>query len=260
VLPFSTFMNLPFPSAGPVRHVVTLGLLYLTSALLPSPVSAAGTPFTLIRDGATAGPLRKSTVNPRYFEDTNGHVVYLTGSHTWLNFIDGGITDPPRVFDFNDYLAFIVGQNHNFFRLWVWEQAKWGPFRPDEVWFTPQPYPRTGPGLALDGKPKWDLTQFNEAYFQRMRERVIAARDRGFYVSVMLFDGWSNDDKDYGGGNPWLGHPFHRDNNVNGINGDPLNTGEGKRTHTLDDPAITALQDAYVRKVIDTVNDLDNVL
>ena len=36
--------------------------------------------------------------------------------------------------------------------------------------------------------------------------------------------------------------------------------GQGSEVHSLRNPAVTALQDAYVRKVVDTVNDLDNVL
>ena len=34
----------------------------------------------------------------------------------------------------------------------------------------------------------------------------------------------------------------------------------GLESHTLKIPAITVLQEAYVRRVVDTVNDLDNVL
>ena len=56
------------------------------------------------------------------------------------------------------------------------------------------------------------------------------------------------------GGDPWQGHPFNPKNNVNGIDGG------GEAAHTLSDAAVTARQDAYVREVIDTVNDLDNVL
>ena len=58
----------------------------------------------------------------------------------------------------------------------------------------------------------------------------------------------------------WKSHPFHPANNVNGINGDTDGDGNGLEIHTLASPAVTALQEAYVRKVIDTVNDLDNVL
>lgn len=61
-------------------------------------------------------------------------------------------------------------------------------------------------------------------------------------------------------GNPWRGHPFHPQNNINGINGDPSGDDSGEETHELTVPAVTAIQEAYVRKVVDTVNDLDNVL
>src|SRR5262245_33507273 len=42
----------------------------------------------------------------------------------------------------------------------------------------------------------------------------------------------------------------------------PTPDGDGYSTevHTLALPAVTALQEAYVRQVVDTVNDLDNVL
>jgi hypothetical protein len=58
----------------------------------------------------------------------------------------------------------------------------------------------------------------------------------------------------------WDGHPFNINNNVNGIDGDPNRDGIGLEIHTLKIPAITAVQEAYVQRVIDTVNDLDNVL
>ena len=44
---------------------------------------------------------------------------------------------------------------------------------------TPQPWPRTGPGTAWDGKPRFDLSAFDRAYFGRLRERVVAARRTG---------------------------------------------------------------------------------
>jgi hypothetical protein len=106
------------------------------------------------------------------------------------------------------------------------------------------------------------LTVFNQAYFDRLRQRVIMAGDRNIYVSIMLFNGWSNAAKKgkYAYNNPWLGHPFNRNNNINGIDGDPSNDESGLEIHTLQIPKITAIQERYVRKVIDTVNDLDNVL
>ena len=72
----------------------------------------------------------------------------------------------------------------------------------------------------------------------------------------MLFEGWA---MQFSAG-AWEGHPFGQQNNVNGIDGDQNKDGKGLEFHTLADPAVTALQEAYVRKVIDTVNDFDNVL
>jgi hypothetical protein len=44
---------------------------------------------------------------------------------------------------------------------------------------TPQPWPRTGSGTATDGQPKFDLSTFDQAYFDRLGDRVIAAGNAG---------------------------------------------------------------------------------
>jgi len=204
-----------------------------------------------------AGTLRVSEVNPRYFTNDSGKAVYLTGSHTWQNLQDGNSVR----FDYREFLDFLQQHNHNFFRLWAWESTFWLLSDSSKVSLNPLPFMRTGPGEASDGKPKFDLTQFNQEYFTRLRRRVISARDRGFYVGVMLFQGFSIAVKAKNRtSTPWVGHPFHRDNNINGIHGDIDGDGEGYETHTLAIPEITRIQEAYVRKVIDTVNDLDNVI
>jgi hypothetical protein len=214
--------------------------------------------------GPARGPLHIYTANSRYFADDMGKIVYLTGSHTWNNFQDWGSSDPPPGFDYEKYLDFLVRHDHNFFRLFVWEQSAWVPWSREKVWFTPLPYQRTGPGTALDGEPRFNLRAWNPQYVQRLRARVREAGDLGIYVSVMLFNGWSVDGKrsamtaklqKNGLGDPWRGHPFNPDNNINGIDG-----GGWGKVHTLQNPTVTELQKAYVRKVTDTVGDLDNVL
>jgi hypothetical protein len=199
------------------------------------------------------GPLRVHPRNPRYFTDGSGRAIYLTGSHTWDNLQDSGaIGKPLRRFDTNAYLDLLQSHQHNFIRLWAWEGGV------NQSYYQPLCYRRTGPGMALDGKPKFDLQKFDDAYFKRLRDRVSAARRRGIYVSIMLFQGWSI--YSHGYGNPWPLHPYNKANNINGVDGDPNGDGEGKEVHALDVPAITSLQKAYLRKVVDTVNDLDNVL
>jgi len=217
---------------------------------------------------AATGPLRVLESNPRYFTDGSGRAIYLAGSHHWSNFQDNGhrlasTSDPPPVFDYDGYLALLAKHRHNFFRLWRWEMPTWYDAKPPGIKFCqPHPWQRTGPGLAADGKPKFDLTKFDEAYFQRMRARVKQAGDRGIYVSIMLFEGWAIQMSQSQKTDAWRSHPFNGTNNTNGIDADP--GGPGSRYFRLEADAMSrrvlALQEAYVRKVVDTVHDLDNVL
>src|SRR5262245_37566576 len=199
------------------------------------------------------GPLSVCPTNRRYFADGSGKAIYLTGSHTWANFAsDQGHGDPPAGIDYGAYLDFLVAHNHNFFRGWVWELTyseqgrNGGPFH-----FGPFPWQRTGPGNATDGKPKFNLNKFNEAYFDRLRGRVQTAQERGIYVSIMLFQAYALQFNRNGAD----GYPLDGRNNINSID-----AGAGDDANTLKIAAVTAKQEEYVRKVIDTVNDLDNVL
>jgi hypothetical protein len=215
-------------------------------------------------------PLRVHPDNPCYFADGGDHAVYLTGSHHWSNLQDIGMVDPPPEFrgtgfTWATYLDFLNAHNHNLIRLWMWENARWAFWNSTDFYVTPLPWLRTGPGLARDGKPKFDLAQYDPAYFKRLRDRVKEAGLSGIYVLVMLFQGCSLDNSpNRRGCNPWHGHPFHRDNNINGVDGDPHNEDSGRWTHSLDDhpglQAIRAIQEAYVLQTIDTINDLNNVL
>ncbi|UCD27863.1 MAG: hypothetical protein JSV03_12260, partial [Planctomycetota bacterium] len=181
-----------------------------------------------------------------------------------------GIEGVTPDFDYPEYLDYLESLNHNFIRLWVWEHATWMQFEPPsiKVRYKPLPYPRTGPGNALDGGLKFDINQFYQPYFDRLRDRIIQAGNRDMYVAVMLFQGFSIEQKQSGcveglnpsNGNPWEGHPYNPNNNINGVDGDADNDNNGRELHTLQLPAITALQKTYVAKVIDTINDRDNIV
>jgi len=213
---------------------------------------------TVLVGQRSLGPLRTSRTNPRYFVDRRGRLVYLAGAHTWDNLVDQGTTNPPQRFDYGEFLDVLQVHDLRVFRMWAWEGAEIVLNERLYV-FSPSPYLRTGPGHALDGGLRFDLTKFNAQYFSRLRRRVIAARERGIYVIVMLFNGWSVASK----GEPndaWVGHPFNRQNNINGIDGDTRGNGEGEETHTLADPRVTRLQERYVARVMRAVDDQPNVL
>jgi hypothetical protein len=225
--------------------------------------SSAKPSGALTGPGAAAGPLVVSRKNPRYFairSADSDQVVYLTGSHFNHNFHDGAGPGPacaetPEQFDYPGYLRFLQDHGHNFIRLWRWEHFKSlvgdGKFH---MCMSPQPWPRTGPGTALDGKPRFDLSRFDPAYYGRLRDRVVAAGNVGIYVGVMLFDGHAlhlsapPDNVE--------GHPFFAPNNVNGIGIDSI---VDYQVLPLD-PRVQALQEAHIRKVVDTIHDLPNVL
>jgi hypothetical protein len=243
--------NLHFrPALFNNRTCCLLSILFLALAAMPLAADEPVAPAT--------GLLRVHPQNHRYFADASGKAILLTGSHSWANFVDNSYENAasPPALDYDAYLAFMAKHNHNFFRLWTWENTINPGVKQGTVYYGPQmPYPRPGPELALDGKPKFDVKQFDQPYFDRMRACIAAARDKGMYVSVMLFNGFSATGKGNVGGDAWAGHYYNPKNNINGIDG-----GAGGKVHTLADPAVTALQEAYVRKVIDTVGDLDNVL
>jgi hypothetical protein len=206
------------------------------------------------------GPLRPHPANGRYFTDDTGKAIYLTGSHTWANLQDIGLPGGPP-FPYDEYLDFMEAYGHNFMRLWMFEQPERACWTDARILFRPLPWARTGPGTANDGLPKFDLRAWDPAYFARLRQRLIAAGQRGIYAAVMLFQGWSLSVTGRGL-DPWEVHPFNAANNVNGV--DVPYTGWDDETHpslhSIHNPQVLAHQEAYVRQVIDTVNDLDNVL
>lgn len=237
----------------------TLALSVCRSSARATDTARSNSELPMPKVRPTRGPLRVHAKNSRYFADTRGRAVYLTGAHTWPNGVDQGLTDPPPIFDFPAYLDFLNRHGHNFIRLWTWESTvcdidEGG--RRMRYYAAPQPWLRTGPGLALDGKPRFDLSAFDPEYFDRLRTRVTEAGRRGVYVSIMLFEGWAMQHAH----GAYEGHPLHPANNRQGVSGDADGDGKGLEIHTLTNPATLALQEAYVRKVVESVNSLDNVL
>jgi hypothetical protein len=251
---------------------VLMALVSSVSASLP--LAAAGsdtetaseqydiaTGFLTSKRLEAAGPLRVHPDNPRYFTDNSGRAILLTGSHTWNNLVDMAPAGSRKLFDYDKHLDWLKKHNHNFFRLWSWELMTWDTRGNKEknaqlLHVSPHPWKRTGPGNAADGKPKFDLQQLNDDYFTRMGNRVAAAQDHGIYPAVMLFEGWGIRFSPDG----WKSHPFHPDNNVNGVDGDVDGDGVPVEVHDGSNERIVELQQTYVRRVIDTVNEFDNVL
>jgi hypothetical protein len=206
--------------------------------------------------GNLPGPLTQSA-NPNYFQDTSGRAILLAGSHTWNNLQDWGTSGTPQPLDFGAYASFLAAHGQNFTLLWHTELPKFCGLpttdsnAPDFT-VSSHPWQRTGPGMADDGKPKFDLTKFDQSYFDLMRKRVMALDAVGVWAGVYLFTGeWLNVYRCSGDGYPLTGG-----NNINSID-----DGGGNGSMNMTAPnAITGIQDALADKAVDTLNDLPNVL
>jgi hypothetical protein len=173
---------------------------------------------------ALAGGRLTRSANGRYFTDDTGKAIYLTGSHTWNNFLDGGWAAEGwsnlNTFNYETYLDWMREHHHNFIRLWTSENVRdfepctTGPsdpscvclannptcpsgspgYRPLQNPVTPTVYERvtceTSNCYGADGLKKFDLSRFNSAYFDRLRQHIIEAGERNIYVSIMLFNAW----------------------------------------------------------------------
>ena len=198
---------------------------------------------------SAAGNIEPYSPNPRYLADARGKPLLLIGDYTWGTFTD---TDYDYIAMFDE----VAAQKQNFARVWLW----WGtenfpaPHNKSHV----VPYLRPGPGMANDGRPKYGLAQFNPAFFERLRQVCKAAQDRGIVLQLVFFDAWMIK-HDY----LWRLHAYCRDNNINGVDGDPGKTGkglDGKRGFcSMDNPEVLEQQKAYMRRVIDAVAPFDNV-
>jgi hypothetical protein len=231
-------------------------LLILSVAFLAVGCSRdAGTPMAHVRAQTATGPLRVNPANSRYFTDASGRAIYLAGAHTWSNLLDRGTLNPPIVpFDYSTYINWMVAHNFNFMRLWATELPYVGttedPY--DNFVALPMKWTRTGPGYANDGGLKFDFNQFDQGYFDRMRARIITARNNGIYVCVMLFTGYELQFET----NPKDGNPFESSNNINNVSCPATCPTD----NSLMSKEVWSYEQAYIRKVVDTVNDLDNVL
>jgi hypothetical protein len=234
--------------------IVAFASLLLVIRLHAQTTPPPGTPIT--------GVLTLSG-NHHYFKDANGADLILNGSQTWNTFQDWGTNGSLQTLDFNAFVNFLTLHGQNFTLLWTVEMPKFCGLpttanSPPDFIVSPLPWKRTGPGTATDGGLKFDLTQFDNGFFDRLRKRTQALNDAGIYAGVYLYTGeflnifrCSSD-----------GYPLTGANNINGV--DDGYTGGGKQgvgAIAMTAPnAITRFQDAYVEKVIDTLNDLPNVL
>lgn len=200
------------------------------------PVHATGKPLSILKD------------HPGYFSGMKGRPVVLVGDYSWDTFSD-------IRFDYAAMFDSLKAHEINFARVWLWKLYEWNPATGI---LNLCPYRREGPGLANDGRPKYNLDKFDPVFFARLKAMCKAAQDRGIYLQLILLDTWMLKRNDL-----WRLAAFHRDNNVNGVDGDPRNTKNGmdaeKGYCSQGNPKALQYQQSFIRKVVETLNGFDNI-
>jgi hypothetical protein len=187
--------------------------------------------------------------HPYYFRDGEQHVVLVGVSDRALF----TIWENDKGLSWRKYLDDLAAHHLNYVRQDVFS---WGTLMapvnyPAQFSNPAWPFARTGPGKAIDGKPKFDLTKLDQSYFgQRLKPFLHEAAKRGIYVELTLFEGlraWRDFQQSL----------YAEQNNVNNLN---LQPGVPTSDTALDNPRLMAIQHAYIDKVLKETAPFENVI
>ena len=157
-----------------------------------------------IQLSASADAIKLHPENGRYFLFNGKPLVLMTATEHYGSVIN-------RAFNFEKYLDDAVLHRMTMTRTFLLFRELQGPRNPSSP-CKPEspdylaPFPRSGPGKALDGEPIYDLDQWNPEYFDRLKRFLDAAAKRGIVVELTIFSNTYAD-------NIWALNPFRAENN-----------------------------------------------
>jgi hypothetical protein len=194
-------------------------------------------------------PIHLDPVNPHYFQ-YEGKTIALVSSGEHY----GAVLN--RAFDGRTYLKTLAAEGLNYTRLfggpYVEVPGQSFGIRHNDLAPSPGelllPWKRsTMPGYA-GGGDKFDLSQWNPAYFARLHRFLNDAERRGIVVEITLFSSYYGDAQ-------WAVSPLNPRNNVN-----HLTVAGWKQANTLKNGNLLGVQERYVRKMAEEANAYPNVI
>ena len=194
----------------------------------------------------STGTLQLHPDNPHYFLYQNQPTVIIgSGEHY------GAVVNLD--FDYTAYLQTLAQDSLNHTRLFTGAYVEQqGDFGIANNTLAPPagrlivPWKRsTTPGYALGGN-KFDLNQWNTAYFARLKDFVAKAQRQKVIVEITLFSAH------YAEG--WNYSAFNPTNNVN-----QTDRIASAQVNTLDNGNVLEHQERYVRKIVRELNAFDNL-
>ncbi len=202
--------------------------------------------FFVIKLGAQ--PITLHPENKHYFQYKGEPMVLVTSAEHYGAVIN---TD----FDFEKYLKTMHNEGMNYTRIFVGSYVEIpGSFGIGNNTLAPAtgsfltPWKRTEEEGLYKGEKKLDLNEWNQDFFNRLKEFVSLADKYDIIVEVTLFCATYSDDS-------WKRHPFNPGNNINEI---PLNL-ERQKSNTLANSILTGYQKNLVEKIVTELNDFENI-
>ena len=193
-------------------------------------------------------PLTKDTRNPHYFS-YKGHPLFLITSDQHY----GAVTNLD--FDYNVFLDTLAKYGMNFTRIYPGAYIeKDGEYMPDNNLgarngrqILPWVKTKTPGADEVLGGFKFDLDNWNEEYFTRLKDFISKAQDRNIIVDIAFFNGMYPD--------RWAYQAMYHANNIQNVGVCKFN-----EVQTLTDTALVRYHQAYVRQITREVNQFDNVI
>lgn len=187
-----------------------------------------------------AQPLQRSSQNNRYLEYRGKPIILITSAEHY-----GAVVNLD--FDYTRYLETLATEGFNYTRIFcgTYIEPVQNIFGIEKNTLAPQPGRFIAPWLQVEGK--YDLEQFNPAFFERLRDFVAQAEKLGIMVEATLFTSIYAD-------NAWELSPFQGNNNVNQV-GDL----DFRLVNTLFNGGLDQYQERFVRKVVRELNPFDNL-
>jgi len=199
--------------------------------------------LNLINVFAQEKPITLYPGNPHYFSyDGKPAILITSGEHY------GAVMNPD--FDYKIYLETLQKDGLNLTRTMTgayFEPA--GAFNISKNTLGPDKGKFSCPWLRVGTEFKFDLDQWNPAYFARLKDFVAEAQKRGVIVELSLFCPFYEEMQ-------WELSPFNIKNNVNGLGAIPRTD-----VYTLDkNKGLLAIQEKMVRKVVEELKGFPNLI
>ena len=193
----------------------------------------------------TSAPISIHPENPKYFLFRGRPLVLIAATEHY-----GSVVNRP--FDFERYLADAADKKQTMTRTFLLFREQQSsrnpssPIKPESPDFI-TPYPRVGPGKAIDGEPIYDLDRWNDEYFERLDKFLARASQLGIVVELTLFSNTYGD-------SVWALNPLRAANNLQ-----KSSAVEWQDYTSPRDKGLNERQCAFARKIVRETSQYDNV-